>query len=368
MAATSDEQSPSVFSQMDTDGSPAPRIIYPNFKLVQTGVSSTVFALGVALRKIGVDVTIIGLRPPGWRDGAARMPRLSQRQGVTVWHARRNIEMLAGLVLRTLHPRTKVVFTSAAQRTHTAYTDHLISKVDAVVATSEISAGFVKRSSRVIPHGVDTDRFSPADRAGLRGALGLDPQGQYVGVFGAVRPSKGTDLFVEAAISALASRLEWRAIIVGNVVRSQREYEADLRRRVADAGLSDRIVFLGHVEDARDYIRAVDICVAPSRTEGFGLTPLEAMSSGVPVIASSAGSYGETVADGRSGLLFETGNVASLASKLSELMDDELRRAEMGTHGRARVVASFSVDREARALLDLYCELTGSSSGAGEKV
>ncbi|MDC9825773.1 glycosyltransferase family 4 protein [Devosia sp. ZB163] len=338
------------------------KVLYPNFKLVQTGVSSTIFALLPALRAMGVDVSIVGVGP---RHGEARNDNKAGNRPdarVVVWHARRNIEMLAGLLLRTLRPSTRVVFTSAAQRKHTRYTDFLMSKVDAVVATSGKSASFVDRESRIIPHGVNTARFSPVDsRSELKQQLGLDPGASYVGVFGAVRPSKGTDLFIDAMIANAGERPEWKALIVGNVVPAQRRYAEELQQRVAAASLSDRITFLGHVADARDYIRAVDICVAPSRNEGFGLTPLEAMSSGVPVIASSAGSYAETVVDGQSGLLFETGSSASLAQALVRLMDDDQLRMALGKSGRERVLASFSVEREAAALLDLYRGLARDS-------
>jgi mannosyltransferase len=191
----------------------------------------------------------------------------------------------------------------------------------------------------------------------LKRRLGLDPAASYVGVFGALRPSKGTDIFIDAMIAIAGQRPDWNAVIVGNVVSAHRSFFEDLKRRVAAASLSERISFLGHVPDARDYIRAVDICVAPSRNEGFGLTPLEAMASGVPVIASSAGSYAEIVLDGRSGLLFETGDALALGRSLAMLMDDDEWRTEMGRIGREHVLASFSIQREAAALLDIYSDL-----------
>jgi mannosyltransferase len=341
------------------------KVIYPNFKIVQTGVSSTIFALVPALRAMGVEVSIVGA---GTGNDQAKGQAERGKAPVVVWHARRNVEMLAGLLLRTLRPSMRVVFTSAAQRKHTRYTDFLMSKVDAVVATSERSASFVNRGSLVIPHGVDTERFSPAgDRRELKRHLGLDPGSFYAGVFGAVRPSKGTDLFIDAAITTAGTRPEWKAVVVGNVVPAQRRYLDELRQRVDAASLSHRISFLGHVADARDYIRAMDICVAPSRNEGFGLTPLEAMSSGVPVIASSAGSYAETVLDGRTGLLFKTGSAAALAGALDVLMDDDGRRRELGYSGRDHVEASFSVQREAAALLELYWVLAHESWKARQK-
>ena len=330
------------------------KLLYPNFKLVQTGVSSTIFALSAVLADMGVDVSVVGKQPPGprrvgsMRGGADR---------ITIWHARRNVEMLAGLLLRRLRPEMKVVFTSAAQRVHTAYTKRLIAEVDLVIATSEASASFLDRQSVVVPHGIDTTRFSPGDRPALRQQLGLDPSANYLGSFGALRAAKGTDLFVDALLATLPDRAGWKAIVVGHVVPSERGYVEALRARVTAVGLADRITFLGHVPDAGDYLRAMDICVAPSREEGFGLTALEAMSSAVPVVASQAGSYTETIVDGETGLIFATGNLEALADAMATLMDEGARRQDMGERGRNRALARYAIEREAEGLLRIYLSL-----------
>jgi mannosyltransferase len=330
------------------------RLLYPNFKLVQTGVSSTIFALAAVLADKGVNVSVVGKQPPG-----PKRPRLAKNGAgrTTVWHARRNVEMLAGLLLRRLRPSLKVIFTSAAQRVHTAYTKRLIAQVDLVVATSQASASFLDRDSIVVPHGIDTERFAPADRVALKRQLGLDADAHYLGSFGALRAAKGTDLFVNALIATLGQRPGWKAIIVGHVVPRERAYVDGLVQRVVAAGLADRIAFVGHVDDARDYLRAMDICVAPSRKEGFGLTALEAMSATIPVVASRAGSYAETIVDGETGILAETGNVAALAAGLARLMDDDTLREAMGARGRDRVLAHFAIEREADALLRVYLGL-----------
>lgn len=332
------------------------KVIYPNFKLLQTGVSSTVFALSARLVAMGVDVSIIGKQPPGQR---IRRPVESDGSvpPVLVWHARRNIEMLAGLILKRFRPETKVIFTSAAQRVHTAYTKYLISKVDVVISTSAASASFIDRQSVIVPHGVDTARFSPVDRALTKRQLGLDPDSFYLGSFGALRAGKGTDLFVDALIATMAQRPAWKAIVVGHVAPAERAYVDELRGRIASAGLANRVKVLGHLPDASDYLRAMDICVAPSRKEGFGLTALEAMSSGVPVVASQAGSYTETIIHGETGLICETGNVTALEGALASLMDDDTWRQQLGRQGRERVLTHYGIEREAEALLNIYTSL-----------
>src|SRR5690606_13456291 len=143
----------------------------------------------------------------------------------------------------------KLVFTSAAQRHHKAYTRWLIRRMDAVVATSARSGSFLEVPYRVVMHGVDTERFHPPrsaddawEAAGLPGRYGI-------GCFGRVRHQKGTDLFVDAMIALLPSHPEWTAVVLGRVTAEHRGFAEALQRRVQEAGLSERILFLGEVPD-----------------------------------------------------------------------------------------------------------------------
>src|SRR5689334_21633741 len=129
-------------------------------------------------------------------DGIARMgfaDLLKHRRHHTplIWHARRNDEMIVGVLLRALGWPLKLVFTSAAQRHHTWITRWLIARMDAVIATSELSASFLKRSSTVVMHGVDTHVYAPpSDRAAAFAESGLP--GRYaIGCFGRIRAQKG---------------------------------------------------------------------------------------------------------------------------------------------------------------------------------
>src|SRR6185437_9200540 len=117
----------------------------------------------------------------------ADLPKLWRRRLSLIWHARRNNEMIAGLLLRALGWPLKLVFTSAAQRNHTALTRWLIRQMDAIIATSSISASYLKRESTVVMHGVDTDIYAPpADRAAAFAESGL-PGRHAIGCFGRIR-------------------------------------------------------------------------------------------------------------------------------------------------------------------------------------
>ena len=339
-----------------------PDIIYPNFRRVQSGVSTTVFNLTPALRERGARVHLVGWGIPADLR-ASRLAQLGicfERPGrPVVWHARRNVEMLAGITLRRLGANIRLVFTSAGQRQHTDYTRWLMRQMDLLVYTSRRSASFVPYPGPVVGHGVEVP--AQRDRRQLKLSLGLDPDTSYVASFGSIRHSKGTDLLVDALIGLLPSRPDWRALIVGPTEMRELPYRASLVGRVGDAGMADRIDFLGYVAQTGGYLQAVDICVAPSRSEGFGLTALEAMAAGTPVVTSRAGSYEETVVDGVTGLVTDVGSSDSLTQALAGLMDDPERRRQLGASARIHVQQNWSIAREADALLDVYRDLAAEA-------
>src|SRR6185436_20692965 len=152
-------------------------------------------AKAVRIATFGVPFGVAAPRVPWSRlTGLWRAPR---ERRFRIWHARRNIEMAAGVVLRdVLRMPFRLVFTSAAQRDHTSWTKFLIRRMDAVIATSARSAAYLQRPATVIPHGIDTAAFRPpASRAAAKAALGIK-DAVLIGCFGRVRPQKGTDVFV----------------------------------------------------------------------------------------------------------------------------------------------------------------------------
>ena len=179
--------------------------------------------------------------------GVADLLKLWRRHEPLVWHARRNNEMIAGVVLRSLGWPLKLVFTSAAQRHHTWITRWLIGRMDAIIATSDISASFLKREAIVIPHGVDTDRYCPpADRAAAFAQAGLP--GRYgIGCFGRVRAQKGSDVFVDAMCRLLPRYPDFTAVMVGAITPEQQGFANDLKKRIGAAGLQSRIVITGEL-------------------------------------------------------------------------------------------------------------------------
>jgi mannosyltransferase len=335
------------------------RVIVPNFKRRLSGVTSTIIQL-VPLQAKMIGLATLG---PGLADHLPKMRwwqvlallRRPEGGGVRIWHARRNVEMLGGLILRDIfRAPLKIVFTSASQRQHKAWTKFLISRMDKVIATSRKTAAYLTVPNTVIMHGIDTERFHPpADREEAVRAVGIDPRQHYVGCFGRVRHQKGTDVFVDAMIELLPQHPQWSAIVAGRATAQHKAFEDDLKARVEKAGLSGRIHFVGEHTDIDRWYRALSLYVAPQRWEGFGLTPLEAMATGVPVVATDVGAFSELVEDGVTGAIVKPGDVGEMVEAVGEFLT-KLPAPDLRERIRANIEDRFPLSGEGSQIVDLY--------------
>lgn len=265
--------------------------------------------------------------------------------------------MVVGVILRTvLCMKFKLLFTSAAQRDHRPFTKWLIRQMDGVIATSGRSGSFLNVPHRVIMHGVDTDKFHPPQSGNDNFSASGLPGKYLVGCSGRVRPSKGTDLFVDAMINLLPQYPEWTAVMTGRTTHEFAGFEKDLRGRIAAANLQDRILFLGEVPDVRIWYRRMMLYVAPSRNEGFGLTPLEAMSSQTAVVASDAGAYAEMVTP-ETGAVVAAGDGRALEEAIELYLADPAKCQEAAKAGLAHVRRNFPLQKEAQSILEAYEEI-----------
>ncbi len=328
-------------------------VIAPNLKRRLSGVTATVLRLvPIQARDIGIAVTGPGLPADLPRLSLWRLPFLP-RDRWRVWHARRNNELLVGLILRDLLRRKlRIIFTSSSPRMRGRWTRYLLARCDHIVATSTANAAVMRGRCTVIAHGVDTEAFRPApeDFFGLNGQ-------HVIGCFGRIRPKKGTDDIVSALCDLLPDHPEWSAVIMGRVLPSEASFARTLRVQIATAGLQDRVVFRDEVpvkEMPRAY-NALSLYIAPSHLEGFGLTVFEAMACGVPVLASrGVGAFDVALEGGEAGALFKPADAAALAEALAPLLANLPRLAEMGRAARARAEQHFSIVNEAAALTALY--------------
>ncbi|SFT64192.1 glycosyltransferase family 4 protein [Sedimentitalea nanhaiensis] len=335
-----------------------------NFNPRFTGVSAT--AANVIRQQMQHhDLRLVGHALPGCPDPitvaqARRESRSSAKLPFAIWHVRRNPEMRTAIWARdVLRLPIRVVFTSAAQRRHSAYPRWLISRMDAVIATTDKAAEHVPHVHAVVPHGVDTALFTPApNRAVAWAALGY---GGDIGIatVGRIRPEKGTDLFVQAMLRLLPDLPGATALVLGRAAREHQGFQHDLQDLIARAGLTHRILFPGEVPAAElpALIRGLSLAMQLPRYEGYGMVPLEAMASGVPFVGSEAGYYRAFSAQGRSGTIVQQDAPADAARAAHAILTDPGRHATMAAAARTIASADFSAASEAAGIEDVYRHL-----------
>jgi mannosyltransferase len=335
-------------------------LIVPNLHRRYSGVTATNRMVAPKLAKLFRAAWFGSNAPEGIaRIGVGDLLKLWRRERPLIWHARRNDEMIVSVLLRLLGWPFRLVFTSAAQRRHTWITRWLIEQMDAIIATSAISASYLKREATVVLHGVDTDLYAPPpDRAAAFADSGLP--GRYaIGCFGRVRAQKGSDVFVDAMCRLLPRYPDFTAVMVGAITVDQVVFANELKQRIEAAGLTSRIVITGElsIEEVQRWYKRLTIYAFTSRNEGFGLTLIEAMAVGAALVASRAGAAELVVDDGSTGVLTPPGDVDALVAAVEPLMRDPAAATAMGARARARVVDKFSLDAEAAAIAAVYRKL-----------
>jgi L-malate glycosyltransferase len=244
----------------------------------------------------------------------------------------------------------------------------IASAATTVVANSRYTASSVRALApdarlEVVYNAVDLERFDPEriDRAAARAALGDAGGRLLLGVVAQLSPWKGQDTAIEALRLLCEQGVDAHLLLIGSakfVARATRfdneAYVARLRALVADAGIEDRVSWLGEREDVPDLMRALDVLLLPSWEEPFGRALIEAMALGVPVVSTNVGGPPEILEDGREGYLIAPRDPVAWAAAIRRIADSESGAAEMGRAGRLNVQRRFTVEHHLAAMLDVY--------------
>ena len=233
----------------------------------------------------------------------------------------------------------------------------VVAHADAFVAVSRrireelLHAGAPAHAVWEITNGVDTDRFSPAtpsEKRVLRLVLGLEG-GPLVVFSGRLAPEKGVDVLLRAWPRVVDLVPGARLCVVGSGGD-----EAQLRDLARQLGVEGSATWAGGVLDAAPYTRAADLAVLPSRTEGMPVALLEAMSAGVPVVATSVGGSAEVLEHGRTGLLVPPDDPAALGAAIAEALRDDAASSRRADAARAHALARHAMPVVADRYVALY--------------
>jgi len=219
-----------------------------------------------------------------------------------------------------------------------------------VVSEAAAQAQAEKRPRRptfVVRPGIEPPAPPPEEElVALRESLGVG-DAKVIGLVGRLQHLKGQHLLIEALALLRRAGHDVRGLIVGgDAYGIEPDYGPFLRRRAAELGVDGAVTFTGQVADALPYIQLMDAVVNASEHEAFGMTLVEGMALGVPVVAfDNGGGPGEIVEDGRSGLLARPGDVSHLAEQLGRVLSDAALCERLVEEGRARYEAEFTAAR-----------------------
>lgn len=273
--------------------------------------------------------------------------------------------VLAGIGPRIYTPHGTILsgyFTGPAQRFYTSLERMAARWTDTIVGLNRLEteayleAGIGRPEQHIqIPNGIPLGRFgrlSREERASKRDAAGIAPEEVVLITVGRLVPVKDHRTLIEGLHHLAGDPAPWRLWIVG-----EGPERPALEGLVAESGMAGRIEFLGQREDVPDLLGQSDLFLLTSLNEGFGLVLVEAMASGLPVVATDVGGIPEVVTAEETGVLVPPSDPERVAGAVRRLLRDPELRNRMGNAGEARTRALFGVDRMIERTVALYREL-----------
>jgi glycosyltransferase involved in cell wall biosynthesis len=211
----------------------------------------------------------------------------------------------------------------------------------------------------VIRNGVDLARFANRDRGAARAALGLPPAAFVVGTVGRLVAVKAHSVLLDAVARLVAEGTDCVALIAGDG-----PLRGALASQAEALGIAGRVRFLGHRPDVEHVLGALDVFVLSSDSEGLSNTIIEAMSVGLPVVATNVGGADELVREGTTGYLVPASDGDALAARIGVLARDAALRQRLGSEGRRVVNAEFSIARMVGNYQEMYTQVAAGGSGS----
>jgi sugar transferase (PEP-CTERM/EpsH1 system associated) len=301
--------------------------------------------------------------PEAWSPATiGRVAEILRRERVDVVHCHNRKAVLYGGLATFLAPHSRLVYTKHGA-SHwdggpTALLGRLVMRRSrAIVAVSQdIERGVLdgnwadRNRLHTVLNGVDLTQFhARTDRASVRQAVGIPPQARVVGTVARLSPEKDQASLLAAFAKVAPAMPEARLVLVGGG-----PLRAALEAQARELRITERTHFLGERQDVAELLGAMDVFCLPSLTEGTSLTLLEAMATGLPVVATSVGGTPEVVAAGASGLLVEPGRPDLLADALQQVLHSESLAARFGEAGREIVRARYSMQSMVERYAGIY--------------
>jgi len=227
-------------------------------------------------------------------------------------------------------------------------TSRVIAVSQAVAGSLYTSSIFASEKIITIHNGIDVDRF-----AGTAKDSATDRK-LRVGMVGHIAPIKGQEDFVRAAAIVRAHRDDVEFIIAGEDKSHSRENRVALEKLIDDLELNHSIKLAGWVDDVANLLSTLDLFVSPARSEPFGLSIVEAMAAGVPVVATASEGAREIIEDDQTGRLVPVGDVEAMGAAIISLLDDGTELKRLADNARLSAHELFSLDRMVERTVQVY--------------
>lgn len=211
--------------------------------------------------------------------------------------------------------------------------------------------------------GINLRKYNPTstNRGKIREEFNISEDAPLIGIIGQLTPWKGHREFLKAASIVIRKYPSAKFLIVGESIFEERNYKLELQELVNTLALSAKVIFSGFREDVPDIMASLSILVNASCSEPFGLTIIEAMAIGKPVVATNAGGVREIINDGVDGILVPPKDPEKLAQAILRILDEPMRGKEMGEAGLKSVTERFSLERFTQETQRIYDQLLGQS-------
>ena len=246
---------------------------------------------------------------------------------------------------------------------------YALDRVDYVVAVSHqveqgvLTGGVSSHQVRTHYSGVDCSVMASSEWShDIRAQHGVSREALLLGTVANLLPLKGYEVMLDALPVILSAMPAVHYLIIGG---GEAEYGARLKAITVERGIAERVHFAGFQDSVASYLSALDLYVHPSLKEAFGLAVVEAMAMGKAVVATTTGGLPEVVVQGETGWLVPPGDPKSLAAAVVSLLEDKVRREQMGRSGKARAQERFSLDASVRQMEQLYGEILEAQKGRG---
>ena len=214
---------------------------------------------------------------------------------------------------------------------------------------------------KIVPNGIDLNPLETKLQQGNITAWGKRKEGTiYIGMIGRISPRKGQSYLLDAYIALLHRQKDnpSRLIIIGDTFSGYEYFLRELKAKVIEFGLEDRVIFTGFLDNVTSVYPFLDIVVVPSLLpEGFGLVVLEAMAFHLPVIATSHGGPLEIIEHNISGLLVPYNNTNELADAMAYLIAHPEEHKRLGEGGYQRVKQAFNIEKTNGLIFQTYQDI-----------